>query len=167
MLSLTKELTDWTIRPMRISEFPLLWDFLYDAIFLPPGVEPPPRSILRRPELRVYIDGFGKDEHDYCLVADVKGEVVGAVWVRIMNDYGHLDDDTPSFAISVVREWRGMGIGTDLMKEMLAYLKRNGYRQASLSVQKTNFAADLYRKLGFETVSETEEEYLMVIALNG
>ena len=156
-----------TVRPMRPSEYPLLKNFLYDAIFLPPGVEPPPRSILERPELQVYLAGFGTDKHDHCLVADVNGEVVGAVWVRIMNDYGHLDDDTPSFAISVVREWRGKGIGTTLMKEMLADLKRCGYRQASLSVQKTNFAADLYRKLGFETVSETEEEYLMVIALNG
>ena len=28
-------------------------------------------------------------------------KVVGAVWVRIMDDYGHIDNDTPSFAISL------------------------------------------------------------------
>lgn len=32
---------------------------------------------------------------------------IGAVWTRIMDDYGHVDDDTPSFAISLYKEYRG------------------------------------------------------------
>ena len=50
-------------------------------------------------------------------MADDEGKVIGAVWTRIMNDYGHVDDDTPSFAISLYKEYRGQGIGTCLMKE--------------------------------------------------
>ena len=92
---------DLVIREMQKMEFPLLEDFLYEAIFLPDGVEAPPKSIIYRPELQVYISDFGKDKHDVSLVASIKGEIVGAVWVRIMNDYGHIDDKTPSFAISV------------------------------------------------------------------
>lgn len=30
-----------------------------------------------------------------------------------MNDYGHVDDDTPSFAISPYEEYCGQGIGSD------------------------------------------------------
>ena len=147
---------------MQQAEYPLLDNFLYEAIFIPDGVEPPPKSIIYRPELQVYISEFGKNKHDIALVADINGKIVGAVWVRIMNDYGHIDDKTPSFAISVYKEYRGKGIGTALMSEMLAILKKHGYKQASLSVQKKNFAAEMYRKLGFKTIDENEEEYLMV-----
>ena len=55
--------------------------------------------------------------------AKVGAFTFGAVWVRIMNDYGHIDDETPSFAISLLKEYRGNGIGTELMKRMLAELK--------------------------------------------
>ena len=44
-----------------------------------------------------------------------------------MNDYGHVDDDTPSFAISLDKGYRGKGIGTDLMRRMLERLKEQGY----------------------------------------
>ena len=154
------------IREMQRAEYPLLEKFLYEAIFVPNGVEPPPKSIIYRPELQVYISEFGTSKHDISLVADINGEAVGAVWVRIMNDYGHIDDKTPSFAISVCKEYRGKGIGTALMKEMLTILKRRGYEQSSLSVQKANFAAEMYRKLGFQVVDENEEEYLMLKKLN-
>lgn len=147
---------------MQQAEYPLLDNFLYEAIFIPDGVEPPPKSIIYRPELQVYISEFGKSKHDIALVADINGKIVGAVWVRIMNDYGHINDKTPSFAISVYKEYRGKGIGTALMREMLAILKKRGYKQASLSVQKKNFAAEMYRKLGFKTIDENEEEYLMM-----
>ncbi len=55
---------------------------------------------------------------DNCLVADFGGKVVGAVWTRIMNDYGHVDDETSSFAISLYKEYRGQGIGSQLMVMM-------------------------------------------------
>ena len=154
------------IREMQRAEYPLLEKFLYEAIFIPNGVEPPAKSIIYRPELQVYISEFGTSQHDISLVSDINGEVVGAVWVRIMNDYGHIDDKTPSFAISVYKEYRGKGIGTALMKEMLTILKMRGYEQASLSVQKANFAAKMYRKLGFQVVNENEEEFLMLKKLN-
>ncbi len=151
---------------MQQSEYPLLENFLYEAIFIPNGVEPPQKSIIYRPELQVYISEFGTSKHDIALVADVNGEIVGAVWVRIMNDYGHIDDKTPSFAISLYKEYRGKGIGTALMKEMLTTLKEHGYEQASLSVQKANFAAKMYQKLGFQIIEENEEEFLMLKKLS-
>lgn len=154
------------IRKMQQSEYPLLENFLYEAIFIPNGVEPPQKSIIYHPELQVYISEFGTSKHDIALVADVNGEIVGAVWVRIMNDYGHIDDKTPSFAISLYKEYRGKGIGTALMKEMLTTLKEHGYEQASLSVQKANFAAKMYQKLGFQIIEENEEEFLMLKKLS-
>ena len=153
---------NYTIREMKATEYPLLNDFLYEAIFIPDGVEAPPRSIIHSPELQVYVSDFGTQKHDRALLTEVNGKIVGAVWVRIMNDYGHIDDTTPSFAISLYQEYRGQGIGTNMMQEMLTTLENAGYKQASLSVQKANYAAKMYLKLGFEIVSENEEEYIMV-----
>lgn len=155
---------DYKIREIRESEYPILSDFLYEAIFIPKGVEKPPKSIIQQPELQVYIADFGKKD-DWCLVAELKEKIVGAVWVRIMNDYGHIDDETPSFAISVYEEYRNLGIGTALMRAMLQLLKDKGYKQTSLSVQKANYAVNMYKKVGFEVVGENEEEYIMVCRL--
>ncbi|MCR5103358.1 MAG: GNAT family N-acetyltransferase [Eubacterium sp.] len=150
------------IRELGENETELLKDFLYEAIFIPEGVEPPDRAIVEQPELKIYYENFGSGEADYCLVADEGDKPVGAVWTRIMNDYGHVDDETPSFAISLYKEYRGQGIGTKLMYEMLNLLRKSGYKKASLAVQKANYAVKMYKKVGFEIVDENEEEYIMV-----
>lgn len=105
----------------------------------------------------------------YCLlskiVAEVDGNAVGAVWVRVMEDYGHVGDGVPSFAISLYKEYRGQGIGTQLMRKMLAELRERGYEKTSLAVQKANYAVRMYQNVGFEIVDENEEEYIMVCVL--
>lgn len=150
------------IRPMKKSEYHLLDDFLYEAIFIPEGVDAPPKSIIQDDALQVYIKDFGDKPDDRCLAAVADGKVVGAVWTRIMNDYGHIDDSTPSFAISLYEEYRGKGIGTELMVWMIKELKSAGYEKCSLAVQKENYAVKLYKNTGFEIVDENEEEYIMV-----
>ena len=153
------------IRKLCTEEAGLLKDFLYEAIFIPEGVEPPPRDIVEQPELRIYYEYFGRGAADHCLVAEADGHVVGAVWTRIMDDYGHVDDETPSFAISLIPEYRGKGIGTRLMRNMLNLLKEQGFKQASLAVQKANYAVRMYKKVGFEIIDENDEEYIMVCTL--
>ena len=154
------------IRKLRSDEKELLKDFLYEAIFIPEGVELPARSIIELPELKIYYEDFGKGSADYCLVAEDDGRVVGAVWTRIMEDYGHVDDETPSFAISIYKEYRGLGIGTELMRQMLELLKEKGYQRASLAVQKANYAVWMYEKLGFKTTDQNDEEFIMVCELS-
>lgn len=112
--------------------------------------------------MQVYVADFGTKKGDICYVAEIDSKIVGAVWVRIMDDYGHIDDETPSFAISLYKEYRGCGIGTELMKRMLLELRKQGYKQASLAVQKANYAVKMYKNVGFKTIDENEEEYIMV-----
>lgn len=69
------------------------------------------------------------------------------------------------FAISLYKDYRGYGIGTALMKNMLNELKQRGYEKASLSVQKTNYAVNMYKNVDFEIIDENEEEYIMVCQL--
>lgn len=152
----------YIIREIKESEYSLLEEFLYEAIFIPEGVEPPEKSIINLPELQVYVENFGKEKDDICFLADINEKVIGAVWVRVMNDYGHIEDGVPSFAISLYKEYRGCGIGTALMKRMLYELKQRGYEKASLSVQKANYAVQMYLNVGFDIIAENEEEYIML-----
>ncbi len=156
---------EYLIREIKENEYGVLNDFLYEAIFVPEGIAPPDRSILDTPELRVYVENFQKKFGHKCLVAEADGKIIGAVWARVMKDYGHIDDDTPSLAISLYPEYRNQGIGTEMMRQMLAVLKKNGYQRASLSVQKDNYALKMYRSLGFEVVVDNPEEYIMLIKL--
>ena len=153
------------IREIRPEEIPLLNDFLYEAIFIPEGVPAPPRSIIEHEDLQVYVRDFGKKADDRCLVAEVDGKIVGAVWTRVMDDYGHIADGIPSLAISLYKDCQNQGIGTELLREMLQLLRRDGYPKVSLSVQKDNYAFRMYQKAGFKVLKETEEEYLMVCGL--
>lgn len=150
------------IRKIRSEEHDLLREFLYQAIYLPDGVEPLPRPIVDLPELQVYVTDFGTQPGDHCLVAEVERKVIGAAWCRIMEDYGHIDNDTPSLAISLLPEYRGQGTGTQLLNALLLLLRENGYQRASLSVQKENPALRLYQRAGFRILAEKGTEYLML-----
>ena len=152
---------NYQIRPIRKEEIPILGDFLYEAIFIPEGVAAPPRSILDDENLQVYIRNFGQMHDDRCLVAEVGDKIVGAIWSRIMNDYGHIANDVPSIAISLYKEYRNLGIGTDMLRQMLELLKADGYKSVSLSVQKANYAMRMYQKAGFRILSDDGEEALM------
>ena len=156
---------NYNIRKIEEKEYILLEDFIYEAIFIPEGVEPPPKSIINQPDLQVYIKDFGKEKDDICFVAETDNKIIGAVWVRDMNDYGHIEDGVPSFAISLYKPYRNFGIGTELMTTMISELRQRGYKKASLAVQKENYAVKMYRKVGFEVIRETEEEFIMVCNL--
>ena len=152
----------YKIRELRKCEYPLLADFLYEAIFQRDGNNLISKEIIRQPDLQRYIKDFGSEKDDYCLCAEVENKIVGAVWVRCIAGYGSVDKNTPELAISLYKDYRGKGIGTDLIKHMISLLRVKGYQQTSLSVQKDNYAAQMYLKLGYEIIDENEEEFIMI-----
>ena len=156
---------NYKIRGIKKTEISLLDDFLYEAIFIPEGVTPPSRDIIKDEALQIYVKDFGKQKDDICFVAEVDGRVVGAAWLRIIDDYGHIDDDTPSLSISVYKEYRNLGIGKSLIKTSLDELKKRGYKMTSLSVQKANYASNIYKKVGYYVHEERDEDYIMVYDL--
>lgn len=157
-------MNDYLIREINSDEYEVLKDFLYEAIYVPDGVQPPPRSIICLPELQIYLADFGKED-DVCLVAVNEEKIIGAVWTRIINDYGHVADDVPSLGISVLPEYRNFGVGTSLMRGIFEEVKKHGFTKISLSVQKQNDAVKMYEKLGFEIWQESAEELVMIKTL--
>lgn len=153
------------IREIEPWEIPLLDDLLYDAIFIPEGQERPSIEIIQLPTLSRYVKDFGK-ESDLCLVAELQGKLIGAIWTRVFSEtekgFGYVDSATPELSMSVREEYRQQGIGRKLMEDMLSKLKGLGYRQVSLSVDKLNFASLWYPKFGFEEVVGDEHSVVMV-----
>lgn len=155
------------VRPIRMADYECLPEFLYQAIFIPEGVEPPPRSIINDPQIFAYIKDFGTQSGDLGVVAEQNGQIVGAAWTRIIPAFGHLNDETPELAISILPEFRGYGIGTKLMKKLFEVLRANGYAQTSLSVQTDNNAVRFYKRLGYRITEEKldhvgNEDFIMI-----
>jgi len=165
------------VREITKTEYPLLEDFIYTAIYMPPGEEPPPREVIFDPEIYIYVDGFGDKPGDCGIVAVLGGDctatsesparIIGAAWTRIIPAYGHIDADTPELAIAVLPEFRGQNIGKQMMEKLFALLSERGYKRTSLSVQKNNPAVRFYQRLGYVITGEKldhvgHEDYLMV-----
>jgi len=142
------------IREIFEKDYILLEEFLYNAIYVPPCEEPPPKEVIFDPEIYIYIDGFGNKPGDCGVVAEHDGKITGMAWTRIIPAYGHIDDNTPELAISVLPELRGQNIGTLLMTKLFELLCVRGYKRTSLSVQKDNPAARFYQRLGYVITSE-------------
>jgi ribosomal protein S18 acetylase RimI-like enzyme len=155
------------VRIMQKSDYVCLREFLYQAIFIPQGITPPPRNVIDEPEIFIYIKDFGTRQGDLGVVAEQNGQVIGAAWTRIIPAYGNIDSETPELAVSILPEFRGYGIGTKLMKKLFEVLRSNGYKQTSLSVQKDNPAVRFYRRLGYAVYDERidhagHEDHLMI-----
>jgi ribosomal protein S18 acetylase RimI-like enzyme len=87
------------------------------------------------------------------------GYANGAAWLRLwLNDdkgFGYIDDAIPELAIAVLPEYRGKGIGTQLLMKVLASAQ-SIYPAISLSVRANNPAVNLYQRLGFTKVDGSE-----------
>lgn len=149
------------VRPIALSEIGRLKQFLYAAIFVPPGIEPPPFSVVELPELKAYVADFGSCPGDFAFVAAGQGQLLGAAWCRLLPGYHWLGANMPVLALSVLPPYRGQGVGTALLQALLQQVRQNGYCGMVLSVQRANPAVRLYQRMNFEIVAEKGEEWLM------
>jgi len=157
------------IRAILPVEYPLMEDFMYEAIYHPDPANPYPKEVIYYPQVRVYWDNWGKEKDDYCLLALVDDKPIGAVWIRTfqgeIKGCGYIDEHTPEIAIALFEEYRNQGIGTEMMTQMIALMKDKGYKQVSLSITKGNPAIHLYERLSFKVIDENEEDYIMLLSL--
>jgi len=114
--------------------------------------------------LAKYIADWGRRD-DIALVAELEGELIGAVWCRLLKaaekGYGYVDDQTPELSLAIDANFRNQGLGTKLMKAAFIALVEKGFSQVSLSVDKDNKAVSLYKRLDFEIVEAEETAFTM------
>ena len=144
------------IRPITQNDRHFLREMLYQAIHVSEGAAPPSRDVLNRPEIRRYLEDWGRP-HDLGFVAVDPGtsDPVGAAWLRLLigdrKGYGYVDDETPELTVAVVPEFRGQGVGTRLLIHLIETTQPL-HSSLSLSVSPDNPAVRLYTRLGFDAV---------------
>ena len=159
----------WAIRDATASDAPSIQRALYEAVTWQ-GTEgvPPIEVAIEHPEMLRYHEGWGRTG-DIGVIAEVAGETVGAAYGRLftVDDHGHgfIDPSVPELAIAVWRGLRGQGIGSALMHAFHVTATVAGYQAISLSVDKNNPAAALYRSLDYIVREDDGDSLLMVKAL--
>ncbi len=153
------------LRRTQPDDEPFLWDMLALAVYTGPGQEAwSVEAVQRNAELRRYVDGWGRAD-DFGIVAETGGVPVGTAWARLMPadapGYGYVDAATPELTIAVLPGFRGKGVGSRLLGELLATAEAS-YPALSLSVTRTNPARRLYRRFGFIVVAETASAVTMI-----
>jgi ribosomal protein S18 acetylase RimI-like enzyme len=172
-------LLNYDIRLIRTTETEILRKMLYLAIFVPPGGRQPHGSIVDEPRLAAIYENWGRPG-DLALIAIAHhdhGEspsagvhhhppVIGASWYRLFPadapGYGFVAPEIPELAVAVVPEYRGMGVGTALLRALISRAWEVGYRGISLSVDSRNPALRLYERLGFQVVKSGESPTMLL-----
>ncbi|RKN69669.1 GNAT family N-acetyltransferase [Microbacterium sp. CGR2] len=103
-------------------------------------------------------------------LAHQDGNVVKAVaWLVFLPaedpGYGFVDADTPELSITTFAAYRGQGIGSQLLSDLISQARSRRLAGISLSVEDGNDARRLYERAGFEAVGRNGGSDTMYLAL--
>lgn len=108
-----------------------------------------------------FIDNISKRDNALFIIAEVEGKIVGnlnfAAGTRPRTVH------TGEFGVSVLKEYWGQGIGTELIKYLIEWSKKSGIiRKINLRVRSDNYSAIyLYKKLGFKEEGVITRDFLI------
>ena len=153
----------------------MIWEMLYQSLWVPQGEPPIPREILNDSRLSLYAKGWGR-EGDLAVIAEnADAGALGAAWCRRFTQdapgYGFVSEDIPELGLAVMPEARGRGIGTALLGGLIELVRGVRPRMAparkvlSLSVMRGNPVIRLYQRKGFRMISETDIALKMLLEL--
>lgn len=112
------------------------------ATFTMPWSESTFRGLLRRTDSDLF-------------VAEISGAVAGYAVFWSVTDQGELGN------VAVAAEYRGHGLGRDLVQSVLERAAERGVREVFLEVRRSNARAqNLYRDFGFFEVGKRKNYYL-------
>ena len=103
-------------------------------------------------------------------LVDHKGDTPRAVgWLVFLPEedpgYGFVDADVPELSLTTFPEFRGQGIGSELLRELIALASARGLAGISLSVEDGNAARRLYERAGFHVVGRSGDSDTMLLRL--
>jgi DNA-binding MarR family transcriptional regulator/GNAT superfamily N-acetyltransferase len=98
-----------------------------------------------------FFENYSTDK-DRIFIAEAEGEIIGAIAV-----VGHTTEKAQLRWFILHPNYRGLGLGSRLMGEAMAYLREKGYKDIFLyTTQDQQTAIRMYEKAGFQKVSEHE-----------
>lgn len=147
------------VRPATREDEPFLWRMLYYAAHMD-GQGLDTSAARTTPAIAMYVAGWGRDgDLGFIAVDTVSNDAIGAAWLRQFSKanpaHAFIEESIPELVIAVVPTHIGRGIGTALLKELLAAASQK-YRGVSLNVRQCSPAVRLYERLGFRRIPDRE-----------
>jgi len=137
-----------TLYFLRSSEQKIVTDMLHYALRL----DQVNKTLSDIPKLAIYEEFYGFTSKDLGLYALVDNNLAGAVWIRRLNadhgSNGYIDDNTPILNIAVLPEFRGKGLGSQMLEQL--FIEAGAlYAQICVSVVNNSPAIGFYERHGF------------------
>ncbi len=110
---------------------------------------------------RDWIRRLLENERETIIVAEINGEVIG--WIGFQSENRKRMSHKGSFGMMIRKNYRGKGIGKELIKALLEWAEANPFiEKVSLGVFSTNQRAiSLYKKMGFVEEGRKIKEFKM------
>ncbi|MFH0068577.1 GNAT family N-acetyltransferase [Peribacillus sp. NPDC056705] len=110
---------------------------------------------------RDWIRTLLENERETIIVAEKNGEVIG--WIVFQSENRKRMSHKGSFGMMIRKNYRGKGIGKELLKALLEWAEANPFiEKVSLGVFSTNQRAiSLYKKMGFVEEGRKIKEFKM------
>jgi len=163
---------EFEIRPARADDLPFLWEMLFEAAAVAESVRTLGKEqALLLPEVRKYLEGWGRAGDQAVVATEHSGQRIGAAWARCFSaegaGFGFVAPEVPELSVAVVPDMRGQGVGGALIRELMRHVRAAGYKAMSLSVDRQNRAVALYQRLGFQDagISSAEESSVTMLVV--
>lgn len=163
----------FTIRPAVFGDLPFLREMLFEAAAVSDEIrEMGKMKALALPFIAHILGNFGRTG-DFGFVAETGDKILtGAIWARLFpadsKGYGFVSAEIPELAVAVAPEFRGLGVGTRLLEELIKKARSLKFPALSLSVDRRNPALRLYERFGFTDAGiskETDSSVTMILRL--
>lgn len=108
-----------------------------------------------------FIDNILKQENALFIIGEVEGKIVGTL--NFGGGTRPRTVHTGEFGVSVLKEYWGQGIGTELIKYLIDWCKKSGIiRKVNLRVRSDNNSAiHVYKKFGFNEEGIITRDFLI------
>jgi len=140
---------------LRSSEQKITTDILHFAYRL----DDADKKLENVPELNIYSDNYGLTNRDIGLYALVDHKIAGALWLRLLtkddNPNAYVNDTTAILTIGVKPEFRGEGIGAEMLKQL--FLEAGTlFEQISISLLNHEKTVNYFKRFGFKEVKNSK-----------
>ncbi len=145
---------DYQIRVLTAEDEAIVWEMLAYA-----AQQPSIDSVRELPFLARYAANWGRTG-DLGYVATLEDDTaIGAAWLRLWvgddRGFGYVSHEIPELGLAVSPDYRGRGIGTQLLTQVLI-MAQEKFPAVSLSVRSDNPVTRLYERSGFVKVAGSD-----------
>jgi GNAT superfamily N-acetyltransferase len=156
----------FSLRGAAQTDAMFLGDMLVEAANWRAGGVRPRHEVLTSVDHRRYLAGWKRPSDDGLVATGEDDLPVGAAWYRVLPQddpgFGFIGVAVPELIIGVHPLWRARGVGRSLLRGVVRLAGAQGHARISLSVERDNFARNLYRAEGFAVVGEGVTRNTMV-----